>query len=653
MATEDEIKRMDTETIREHLFHITMENKWKEVVITYKLNPEAHEARITSAGDTALHIAVSERQEDYVKELVKLMPNEKLKTENKRRNTPLHIAASMGNERMCECIATRDPLLVGAFNADKETPLFLAALHGKKAAFLCLHNICIASPDGKQKLNDYYRRKDGDTILHCAISGDYFDLAFQIIHLYEKLADTVNEKGVSPLHLLAAKPSAFRTGSHLSRTDSIIYHALHVDKLKVEPPDSSNQGGINKTNKQEKDINFIRLFRKLIGVVIFNRSSQRPDPETPFVPPTNEGNAETPVAPRTNEGNQETPVPPTNKENPLWKKIRKIREKKEKHKWSVQIMNELLERTTMYKYRNNSGMHPKSHIDDGETMPYQIFGDDDKVILKGDEASEDGHNKETNLDNQNIVQGSSKRKKKKKKQIRAILLPPWDKLLSKSTEQPRSKPDDVFVKHSVPRHVYAHTNLKGQTAKDIFTETHSGVIEAGAKWLTSTSESCSVVAALIATVAFATSTTVPGGVKDDSGKPTLENQPAFGIFAISSLVALCFSVTALVMFLSILTSRHQDKDFAKDLPRRLLVGLTSLFVSIASMLVSFCAGHFFVIRDKFKYAAFPVYAITCLPVTFFALVQFPLYVDLVRATFTKVPQRSYKVRLDLLYFRRG
>ncbi|BFG43100.1 hypothetical protein CerSpe_293740 [Prunus speciosa] len=301
---------MDTETIREHLFHITMENKWKEVVITYK-NPEAHEAKITSAGDTALHIAVSEQQEDYVKELVKLMPNEKLKTENKRGNTPLHIAASMGNERMCECIATRDPLLVGAFNADKETPLFLAALHGKKAAFLCLHNICIASPDGKQKLYNYCRRKDGDTILHCAISGDHFDLAFQIIHLYEKLADSVNEKGASPLHLLAAKPSAFRTGSHLSRTESIIYHALHVDKLKVEPLDSSNQGGINKTTKQEKDINFIWKRTKCLSIfqtpiIIFNRSSQRPDPETPVVPPANEGNAETPVAPLTNEGNQGT-----------------------------------------------------------------------------------------------------------------------------------------------------------------------------------------------------------------------------------------------------------------------------------------------------------------------------------------------------------
>ncbi|KAK3001613.1 hypothetical protein RJ639_020652 [Escallonia herrerae] len=200
-----------------------------------------------------------------------------------------------------------------------------------------------------------------------------------------------------------------------------------------------------------------------------------------------------------------------------------------------------------------------------------------------------------------------------------------------------------FVKESMPLHFFARYNRTGQTPKDIFTDTHKDLLKDGGEWLTNTAESCSVVAALIATVAFATSSTVPGGVNQESGTPTLENQPAFNIFAISSLVALCFSVTSLVMFLAILTSRYQEKDFSKDLPTKLLTGLTSLFVSIAAMLISFCAGHFFVLKDKLKYAAFPVYAITCLPVTFFAIAQFPLYFDLMWATIKKVPQRSYNV----------
>ncbi|KAE8667008.1 Bax inhibitor-1 family protein [Hibiscus syriacus] len=96
-----------------------------------------------------------------------------------------------------------------------------------------------------------------------------------------------------------------------------------------------------------------------------------------------------------------------------------------------------------------------------------------------------------------------------------------------------------------------------------------------------------------------------------------------------------FSVTAMVMFLSILTSRYQERDFGIDLPRKLLLGLTSLFVSIASVLVSFCAGHFFILKDKLKYAAFPVYAVTGLPVTLFAIALFPLYHDLAWALFKK------------------
>lgn len=204
-----------------------------------------------------------------------------------------------------------------------------------------------------------------------------------------------------------------------------------------------------------------------------------------------------------------------------------------------------------------------------------------------------------------------------------------------------------FVKKSMPQHFFVKRNGKGQTAKEIFTETHKDLVKKGSLWLTKTSESGSVVATLIATVAFATSATVPGGVDERNGEPTLKNEPAFSIFAIASIVALCFSVTALVFFLSILTSRYQESDFAMDLPRKLFIGLTSLFASIASMLLSFCAGHFFVLNENLRYVAFPLYAATCLPMGFFALAQLPLYFDLASAIFNKVPERSYKHKISL------
>ncbi|XVF21712.1 hypothetical protein REPUB_Repub12eG0113800 [Reevesia pubescens] len=126
------------------------------------------------------------------------------------------------------------------------------------------------------------------------------------------------------------------------------------------------------------------------------------------------------------------------------------------------------------------------------------------------------------------------------------------------------KQDRRFVKNSMPIHFFPRYKKVNKTPKVIFTETHKNLVEKGGQWLTNTSESCSIEAALIATV-WPSQHQLP---------LTFENHPAFDVFAISSLIALCFSVTAVVMFLSILTSRYQEKDFGKDMPRKLLLGLT-------------------------------------------------------------------------------
>ncbi|XP_068500286.1 uncharacterized protein [Phaseolus vulgaris] len=198
-----------------------------------------------------------------------------------------------------------------------------------------------------------------------------------------------------------------------------------------------------------------------------------------------------------------------------------------------------------------------------------------------------------------------------------------------------------YVRALVPEHFTFRTNKDEKTGGEIFKQKHKDLLKESSEWLKETSNSCSVVAALIAGVSFATSSSVPGGT--DNGKPELEGQPAFDAFAIASLIGLCFSVTALIMFLAILTSRKQAQDFRMSLPLKLLFGLSSLFVSISSMLVSFCAAHFFVLKDKYKNILFPVYIATCLPVTFYAVLQFPLYVDLLKAIFKKVPQPSITI----------
>ncbi|GFZ04756.1 hypothetical protein Acr_17g0003280 [Actinidia rufa] len=119
----------------------------------------------------------------------------------------------------------------------------------------------------------------------------------------------------------------------------------------------------------------------------------------------------------------------------------------------------------------------------------------------------------------------------------------------------------------MPPQFFIHRNKKGETPRDVFTDTHKDLVESSRKWMTSTSQSCSVVAALIAGVGFATVSAVPGGLKqDDSGQPVFEKKLPFNIFSIAALVALYSSVLALVIFLAILTSHYQEKDFHKATP---------------------------------------------------------------------------------------
>ena len=185
-----------------------------------------------------------------------------------------------------------------------------------------------------------------------------------------------------------------------------------------------------------------------------------------------------------------------------------------------------------------------------------------------------------------------------------------------------------FVKDNMLQHFYYQVNKEGKTPEEIFSETHEDLVKRGGEWLNKTSESYSVVATLIATVAFASLTTIPGNINEENGKPNLESHSMLTIFAISSLIAVCFSITALFSFLAILTSRYEQKDFCRDLPKKLLLGLTSLLVSITSMLVSFCARHYFMLKNKLKDMAFPIYIATCLSIVFFAIQQLPLYVDI-------------------------
>ncbi|RVX21001.1 hypothetical protein CK203_002547 [Vitis vinifera] len=192
--------------VRRILFDCAMQGKWDEAVKVYEQQPWLRPEKITEGGDTttAYSCPGSPRM------------------------------ASIGNVSMCECFTKEHNDLVGICNEDGENPLFLAARHGKIQAFICLLDkawepdlaLATISIVGTKKAKQLFIVPSlEDTSV--SITSTHHSLAHACT-LYKDLGSSRDEKGVSPLHLLASQPTAFRSGTRLSLFDKIIYHCIFV-----------------------------------------------------------------------------------------------------------------------------------------------------------------------------------------------------------------------------------------------------------------------------------------------------------------------------------------------------------------------------------------------------------------------------------------
>nr|DAD22616.1 TPA_asm: hypothetical protein HUJ06_024079 [Nelumbo nucifera] len=176
-------------------------------------------------------------------------------------------------------------------------------------------------------------------------------------------------------------------------------------------------------------------------------------------------------------------------------------------------------------------------------------------------------------------------------------------------------------------------NKNGQIPPTLFTEQHKDLVKEGETWMKGTASSCTVVAALIATIMFTAAFTVPGGNNSDTGIPIFLHRKAFMIFIISDAFSLFSSSASMLMFLGILTSRYAEEDFLVSLPKRLIIGLATLFFSVATMMIAFGATLFIVLHHRAQWTAIPITLLGSVPVALFVLLQFPLLVDMVVSTY--------------------
>ncbi|XP_027186835.1 uncharacterized protein [Cicer arietinum] len=646
----------------------TREGDWEKVVDLYKSNVKFCTMNIDKSRGTALHVAVNDNNESVVSNLVGsilLHGNvEAFILKNEKGDTPLHLAASRGFKEICEHIIGEfgeRKELVYIDNNNGETPLFLASLSWQKQTFIYLfsfvepdYKICDGKKDYSYPYSKDLIRNNGDSILHCAIQREFFDLALIIIDKYPELGAISNKKHYTPLKLLATRPSAFESGFKMIWWKKILYHCIPVENLNVKEAlelygikhDQSERHKYPKNYdtcylflhkcKEYADplldiIRHLPVISKLaipISTTYVAASDNKVKEQKVLLGQQQQINISMPsdneekkqnVLSKQKQNNISIPsdpeLLPENYATCLWflkfayinilglsgVGVDEVRKLKQKHKWSSQLLTVFMENTSdSYFGAGNKPLRNESEID---------F----EAIINQNKNS----NEATPGDQDWNISGAA---------LQMMWHIKWFQ----------------YTKGLVPEHFPFRTNKEDKTAGEIFEEKHKTLVKDGSEWLKDTSESCSVVAALLAGVSFATSSTVPGGNKSETGEPTLEGKPAFDAFALSSIVGLCFSVTALIMFLSILTSRKEAKDFRIDLPRKLILGLSSLFLSIVAMFTAFCSGHFFLIDQKYKSIVFLIYIVTCFPVTLYAVAQLPLYIDLLKGIITKIPMTSAK-----------
>ncbi|XP_039165805.1 ankyrin repeat-containing protein ITN1-like [Eucalyptus grandis] len=174
---------------------------------------------------------------------------------------------------------------------------------------------------------------------------------------------------------------------------------------------------------------------------------------------------------------------------------------------------------------------------------------------------------------------------------------------------------------------------KGKTFWNLFMENHKTLLKNAEKWVKDTTNSCMIVSTLIATVLFAAVFTVPGGNDDKTGFPLLLGKDSLLVFTISNALGLFSSMTAILLFLAIITSRYEAQDFLYSLPKKIITGLGFLFLSLAFMLVAFSATLTIVLDKRVEWVLIPITLLASLPVALFVVLQLPLLLQMFRSTY--------------------
>nr|XP_034931757.1 uncharacterized protein LOC118062160 [Populus alba] len=509
---------------------------------------------ITVNDDTVLHMATYAKEASLVENLLDELPRhhlDKLTRQNGVGNTILHETATSNHTvPVADKLLKRAPGLLGMRNHNGETALFRAARYGKTDMF----NFLAAKVSGYDEsgLQFYVQRSDKTTILHMAILSLHFDLAYRIALDYTHLIGQKDADGMTGLQLLSCNPSAFKLEPEEGFINLAKSYGCSVWREKVQKQKQLHRSAVELAKF---------LVRKDTSWELTYSSIDQSKP-----------------------------------------KIHKYGEKGGQERQEVHLFNKILDKEeslgeTPLILATKSGcveiveeilkLYPQAveHIDDeGRNVLHVAIKYRQKKIfelVKGMDVPMKRLTRKIDGDGNSILHTVGKKRK--------------DFISDEKMEGPAFLLQEELlwferVKEVTPSHFLNYQNNMKLTAEGYFITANSELRNLAKEWLKTTAEGCSVVAVLIATVAFAAAYTVPGGPNQSTGVPVLVNKPFFVVFTVTDASHFCFSV--------------------------------------AMMMVAFGATIILMIYSKESWTKITLYAVSFIPVGIFALSYFPLYTSL-------------------------
>ncbi|KAI3964723.1 hypothetical protein MKW92_010514 [Papaver armeniacum] len=673
----------------EQLYEAAVNGDWDEASKFLEENPEAITKAITKNLHTALHIAVFNMAElMFVEEIIKLTPPEALEKKTAGGLTSLHLAALYGYAKAAELIVTKNPKTTQILSGDEYelVPLESAirtVTVGQKETVEYLYSVT------RHEHPSPFSGHRGARLLYKTIDAGFNDIALSIVQRFPRLVtQRTKEDNICGLELMAERPFAFRSGAKLTLWQRCIYSLIQVNDDSTYDHNTQAKDRTHHSNRSDDTRSSIE--EPLESLKGTNGDEENPperfegshkDEDNPFSSSLDniEGDDAEPsenlnVLISSNQGTLIKLISAycmsSIKQVPGFKQMyEQLYNEKMMHKQAHELVECML--TQLDKRMNIKEVDAffeassvlKTAIKQGtielveeciKTFPFLIWN-----RIAGQSILQMAVAERNEIIVDLICEASEDEKSdlvsRLDKMGNTILhyaanLAPTDQLNSISGAYLQMQRELQWFKGvenmMLEKNKYKR-NRSGDTAQHIFTEKHRDLMEKGEKLLKDTSGSCMVVAALIATVAFAAAFTAPGGNISDSnstknGTPIFLDKTSFTVFAVADATALFSSITSVLMFLAIYTSRYAEVDFLKSLPQKLIAGLVTLFISMATILVAFGASMYIVLGERYSWAAIPIAVFSCVPMTSFASLQLPLFFEMVRFTYWNSPLQKHR-----------